>query len=201
MKRYISFLLICFTPLLLSNIAPSSWQLKKDDNGIQIYTRKIDGSNFKEYKAETFINASVDEVVHELLYRAPNYTASYEYGINYLVEEKVIGQRVYYAKHKMPWPLKDRDVVSTIEVIHKNASSAKIEIRATPEKFMYDENVIRIKDIKGYWLIERFGKGVKLTQQLHLDPRGNIPAFVSNSFILKGPFKLFSELKSKLDSI
>ena len=101
----------------------------------------------------------------------------------------------------MPWPLKDRDVVSTIEVVARNATSAKIEIHATPEKFKYDENVIRIKNIKGYWLVERFDKGVKLTQQLHLDPRGNIPAFVSNSFILKGPFKLFSELKSKLDSI
>jgi len=200
MKKY-RYLLLFLVPLLLSSTEPSAWQLKKDDNGIQIYTRKIDGSNFKEYKAETFINASIDEVVRELLYRAPNYTPSYEYGINYLVQEKVTGQRVYYAKHKMPWPLKDRDVVSTIEVIQQNTSSAKIEIRATPEKFKYDKNVIRIKDIKGYWLIERFNKGVKLTQQLHLDPRGNIPAFVSNSFILKGPFKLFSELKSKLNSI
>ncbi len=40
----------------------SQWELQKSRNGIDVYTRSVEGSSLKESKVEAIINASVDEI-------------------------------------------------------------------------------------------------------------------------------------------
>ena len=98
----------------------------------------------------------------------------------------------------MPWPLKNRDVVSTIRIIERTTSSIKIEIQATPMELATVDGTLRIEEMIGFWLLEEIEDQIKITQQLHLEPKGNIPPFILNTLITRGPFTTFSDLRDKL---
>lgn len=196
-SRILLFIILCTPLFLFSNTNPIVWELKKSSNGIEIYTRKIDGSNFKEYKVQSFINAPINLILKKLI-SAAEYSENYDSGVSYFIREKPNGERVYYARQKMPWPLKDRDAVSTIKITRLSDSKIKITIKATTRELPEKDNVIRIGQINGHWLLEDLGDTVKVVQQLHLDPKGNIPAILSNSLLTRGPYKAFSKLNERI---
>lgn len=115
-----------------------------------------------------------------------------------LLKEKEQGVRLYYAQRMMPWPLKDRDVISMIHITHRTLSSIKIEIKASPNELDYKNGTIRIEQMSGFWLLEKFEDQIKITQQLHLEPKGNIPPFILNALLTRGPYTTFSDLRDKL---
>lgn len=53
------------------------WQLKKEKDGISIYIRKVDGSNFLEFKAVTTIDNVLLMDVLDVLLDVENYDKLY----------------------------------------------------------------------------------------------------------------------------
>src|SRR5580698_3393244 len=51
----------CFPGLL--NAEESPWQLKQSQEGIPVYTRKIDGSPILEYKANVVVDAPISKAI------------------------------------------------------------------------------------------------------------------------------------------
>lgn len=59
--------LMYFMPLAIE--AQDAWTLRKDQEGIKVYTRNIPGESFQEYRAVTEIDASPDILI-ALFYKA-----------------------------------------------------------------------------------------------------------------------------------
>jgi len=178
--------------------AQEHWKLKKDANDIKIFTRATAQSNINEFKAETIVLASLDDVLNELL-SAPVYFDGCEAGISYYVESKGEDKHIFYAKKNLPWPIKDRDIVTQLTVKKINESTVKLCLEGLPNQLPLQEKTIRIKKLMGHWLLERDGNQTKVTQQLFVDPEGSLPPLVINSLLVKGPYRTFSELHKAVE--
>ncbi len=195
MLKHIFSIFLLFTSTLL--LAQTNWTLKKDDNGIKIYTRPVADETLDEYKAITVVNTKIDNVVSELL-TAPNYEDSCEPGISYYIKQLSDNQHVFYAHKPLPWPIRDRDIITLLTVEKISDLKYKLILESLPDAIPEKEKTIRIKKLMGYWLLEADGNTTKITQQLFVNPEGTLPAFVINNLLIKGPFKTFSELKETL---
>ncbi len=185
---------IIFSFSIISN-AQENWVLKKDANGIQIYTRAIPNINFNEYKAVTSLNSSIDIVLKALL-EAPKYHENCVSGVSYYVKPLKNNKHVFYVQKALPWPIKDRDIVTLLTVERISSKKIKLVLESFPEEIPEKNETIRIKKLMGHWLLEEKENKTIVTQQLFLDPEGNLPPFIVNNLIIKGPYKTFKELQN-----
>ncbi len=176
----------------------NSWKTEKSSKGIEIQVRNIPQSPYKEYKASTSIRTSIGLVLKELL-EAPPYIENCEEGVSHLVKVTNTNEYIFYVKNELPWPIQDRDVVSKLKIQKTSENKIVLTIHAAPMQLPEIKNTLRIKEMSGYWILETMGEQVKVTQQLHIDPRGKLPPFVVNSLLVSGPFKTFKALKNKLE--
>ena len=175
------------------------WTLKKDANGIKIYTREKSNLNFDEYKAITTLDTPIKNVLKELL-EAPLYSENCKPGISYYIKSLGTNQHVFYVHKKLPWPIKDRDIVTLLTIEKISNKKIKLSLESLPEEIPLKKNTIRIKTLIGYWFLEEKHNKTIVTQQLFLDPEGNLPPFIINALLVKGPYKTFTELKEIINN-
>lgn len=175
--------------------AQYKWSIKKDENGIKVYTRVVRGSKFKEYKATTLINAPIDSII-AVLVDGDNFKKwNYKTTTSTLLSRVSNNEFVVYMFNDMPWPAKNRDHISGLTLYKVNDSLAKIDIKSLPNRLPLNNNIIRVVDFSGFWLLEKSHNGTLVTQQMHGDPGGFIPYFIVNTVIVDAPFNSFSRLK------
>lgn len=197
MKVLLYFTLCIFLPL--SGSKPEEWKLKKSKDNIEIYTRAYPESSFKEFKATTIIDTTFEELL-EAIYDAPTYTPSSKPNVSYRILNDSKDSRFFYYKQEMSWPLKDRDVVTELKLVEQTEDKIVLSIETVSNVLDIKDNCLRIEKLSGFWLLEKEDDGIRTTQQIHMDPGGNVPAIIVNPLLVKGPFKTFTELHHKLDS-
>jgi len=193
------FYLTFFILLPLSTSTPEAWKLKKSKDNIEIYTRAYPDSSFKEFKATSIIDTTFEELLQEL-YDAPMYTPTCDFNISYRIPSDKENTRFFYYKQELPWPIKDRDVVTKLKLVEQTQDSIYLSIETVANVLDFQDNCLRIEKLSGFWLLEKVEGGIRATQQIHMDPGGAVPAIIVNPLIVKGPFKTFTELHRKLDS-
>ncbi len=189
------FLLI---PIL--SLSQSNWKLAKNQRDIAIWVRDYKDSPYKEYKATTEIKTSLSNVIRELL-EAPQYMEDCKEGVSHLVKINDAQEYIFYVRNEFPWPIKNRDVVSKLNVQKISENKVKLSINAVPNAVPELEKTLRIQELSGYWLLESNGDTVKVTQQLYVNPEGALPPFVTNSLLVTGPFRTFTSLKRTLENV
>ena len=193
-----------FLLLILLFIIPfpeSDWNLKKDKDGIKIYTRSIEGSSFDEFRGITTIeNSSLEEVL-SVIFDVKNYESLFPDCMN----PKVLKQDgkyydIHYIQVKAPWPVKNRDTVYEQKaVVDENGKHAFVSLKPLPDVIAEDKDFVRIREGSGFWeLDEDEGNNVKVTYQFHGEPGGDIPAWLANSFVVTQPFQTLVNLKNRL---
>lgn len=193
------FYLTFFMILPLSVTTPGPWKLKKAKDTIEIYTRAYPDSPFKEFKATSVLDTTFEELLQEL-YDAPMYTPTCDFNISYRIASEKESSRFFYYKQEMPWPLKDRDVVTELKLVEYTEDRIYLSIETVSDVLDIQDNCLRIEKLSGFWLLEKEEGGIRATQQIHMDPGGRVPAIIVNPLVVKGPFKTFKELHRKLDS-
>lgn len=179
------------------------WELKKVKAGIEVYTRSIEGSSFKEFKGLTTIpNTSITELL-EVILDVKNYESLFPDCMN----PKVLKQEgkwydIHYVQTKGPFPVKDRDsVFEQITEIDKNGKHAIVKLNPLPDYIPEKEDIIRIRKGKGFWeLEEKDNNEVMVLYQFHGEPGGEIPAWLANSFVISQPYKTLVNLIKRLKS-
>jgi len=175
-----------------------TWKLKKNENNIKIYTKDLDNSKIKAYKATTTLNHSITKIKTLLMdpdkftkwVDRNSYTKSFEPGENYVF---------YHSIFTAPFPVQDRDVVIKAEY-KKTENGAIIEHTSAYDKKPVLENTIRVKDTYGKWeLIKVSDNQTKIIYLGYSDPSGSIPAWLINSFLIDGPFNSISNLNTILN--
>ena len=178
----------------------SGWELKKEQDGVRIYTRKSAESSIKEVRLELVLEASLDNVVAVL--RDPDNYASWVYNCEEarLVELKSPKTCYYYSRINFPWPLQDRDVVAH-SVLTQDPATGKVMIRsvAKPDRMPEIPQAIRIARMESCWTITPLGDGrIKLENHLWSDPGGSLPAWLVNLAIDKGPTETIARLRERI---
>jgi len=107
MKR----ILVCIVLLCLSVTDLSAWELEYDQDGIKVFTQVIEGSSFKAFRGEVFVETSLRNLVahHTDIEQMKNWLQDCEESE---LIQKVSDRDFYiYQRTTAPWPVSDRDYV------------------------------------------------------------------------------------------
>nr|WP_247716512.1 START domain-containing protein [Sinomicrobium weinanense] len=185
--------------LFATKAISQEWELKKDKNGIKVYTRSVDTSKINEYRAVTMIETDLLNVLDVLKDGDNLWKWSYRTSASRIIKKISDQEFVFWIKNELPWPFKNRDHLSRVKITHAKDSTVRIELN--PEKtytIPEHKETIRITHFKGHWLLKPRGNKVEITQQLYGDLEGSIPAWIVNALLVKAPYHTFLELKQLL---
>jgi len=154
----------------------------------------------KAIKVETVIDATEAQLVAVLM--DINTSTEWEYHVKSatLIKQVSPSELYYYCEVNIPWPLANRDFVAHITVTQDpNSKVVYIEGPTVPGVVPEKKGIIRVKDSTGKWVITPVGTDqVKVEYSLHVDPGGNIPAWLVNMFAAEGPVQEFKKLKMQV---
>jgi hypothetical protein len=193
LKHLVSFI-IALVIMLPYAQAQDKWELRRDENGITIYSKRHD--KIVDLRLVTTFNATPERLQSELQ-NIPNYT-SWVYGnkrsgiIKKINDDDII----YFTEAHLPWPIQDRDLVIELNIKPATATepltiTAKSVDGVLPPK----KHFIRVPYSLATWRITPIaGNKIKVDYTFSLDPGGSIPGWLVNMTIATGPYKSFLKL-------
>lgn len=194
MKRIaiIIFLLLAF----ITSFSQSSWELKKNSQGIKVYLKSVEDSKIKAFKATTTINASLNEI-YKVIATAKDYSSWVDQVSYSKCISKSSSNFVVYYQINLPAGFKNRDIVLDNKIISKTSKQIKIGLKSAPNSYPIQKKFIRIKKANGFWLLTKNGNKTTVSYQFYSDPEGNFPTWLINVFLVDGPYKTLLNLKNK----
>ena len=178
----------------------TEWQLKKDNKGITVYTRSVENSNINEFRASTKLSSSSESIFNIILdvENYPKWIEDVDYAEKIYQRDSQIGM---YYQVDMPWPITDRDITLISKFKKLTNNSIVFQLNYDAELKAEDDDFIRIKEIRGQWLITPIdSERCEVTYQFMADPEGSLPAWVVNIFIVDGPYKTLQNLERYAES-
>ena len=178
------------------------WELKKDQNGIKVFTRFLEGSGTIEFKAITTLSSRPEKILAVITNTEELHTWLPNFKEAKVLQKENESSWYEYSVLEVPWPLENRDLVLLKKVVKPNADSTStfVHIVSTPDKHPQQNKLIRINKAKGFWeLAPQADNKVQLTYQFYANPELKMPAWLLNMFTVDGPYKSLQHLK-KLDT-
>lgn len=175
--------------------------LKRDEDGIKVYTCKTEGERLKSLRAEFILkNITIDELENVLL-DVTGYTR-WQYN---MVEAKILkkvsdNDITYRTVVDAPWPVDDRELIVRYTST-RDLEKKTMEITIANDSFAYpeDENLIRVPSSFATWYITTQGNDLKVEYALRIDPGGSVPVWLINIAMADGPHHSFRNLKRLLN--
>ncbi len=178
--------------------AQDSWELRRNENGIAIYSRRID--RIVELHLLTEFNTTADNLIAQLE-NIPNYV-NWVYGNKRTGIIKKINDHdiIYFTEAHLPWPIADRDLIVELTVTPASATTPLTIIAKSIQGILPPKpHFIRIPYSVAIWHITPVGNDkLKIDYTFSLDPGGSIPSWLVNMTIATGPYKSFQKLEELL---
>ncbi len=190
--------LFLFSLISITIWAQTEWKPVLDKEGIKIYSSFIPGSKVKAIKAECTFKANASQVAALILdvEAAPDWV--YHTKSCALLKQVSPADLYYYSEVSLPWPLQNRDFVTHL-MVSQNPQTKVVVIDGvvvkgyTPEK----KGIVRVTEAVGKWVITPLpAEQLSISYNIHVDPAGNLPAWLVNLFALEGPYQIMKKLKS-----
>jgi hypothetical protein len=193
-------LFIIFFALASNASAQDGWNLSKDKNGIKVYTRKTDSSDFKSVKVVAVMMGTCDKLSGILMGVDKNIKWVYHTKTLRLINRFSNNELIYYAETSLPWPMRNRDQAIRINLYPDSVNhSLKIITTGEPKAIPETKGIVRVAYFLGIWQVKEISDGkISIEYYLNVDPGGSIPAWISNMFVAKGPYETFINLSELL---
>jgi hypothetical protein len=199
MKRSLVLILL----LLMGAASPAQehWQLKKESDGIKIYTASKPNSNVKAIKVAYTLAATPSQLV-ALLLDIPSQTQwVYSTKLSYIIKKVADNELIYYTEKSMPWPASNRDVVMKLTISQHPATNIVTVHSTTVDGYMPPKpGIVRVPSSNVVWTVTPIDHDhIKIDYEAEADPGGSVPAFIVNMFLAKGPYETFKKLQAMVD--
>lgn len=185
---------MCFSFKVLSQ---SSWEIEKNKDGIEVYTKIEEGSDFKSFKAVMVVQASFSEVISVLI-DADNYTTWYGFTKTSKVLKQQKDIQYNYVETIFPWPYSNRDMVYKMSISYLNSEEINISLKGIPDYIPTKKGIVRMQAAEGHIGLKRQDGATKVIYIFHSEPGNKVPAWLANSSIAELPFKTLLGLRNVL---
>ena len=177
------------------------WQLKKDEDGIKVYTGNDNNSDFKSIKVDFTVKATFSQLVALLLDIKKQHEWVYGSRSAEMVRVVADNEFIFHSDVSVPWPCADRDYIAHITVAQPSPQLITIDSRSEPDMLPVEDGIVRVKRSSAHWDVTAAGKDmVRIIYTVSFDPAGSVPAWLTNMFVVKGPLQTFRELKARVGS-
>lgn len=194
-------LLILGLCCVLTSQATTDWELAKDEDGIKIYTREVDGWDTEEFKAVANIKAT-RLVIFQTLMDVVSYPNWYpDIAVSELTKTISDNEIYCYSKIDLPWPSDDRDGESHFKATHnKEEKTTTIQMTACEKYKSRQDGYVRMTKGQGFWKLTSKEGYTTVHYQYLSDPGGSIPSWLINMFIVDNPFNTMQALKKRVEN-
>jgi hypothetical protein len=203
MKRKIILLFLalwCGALWCESGMAQTGWELKKDKDGIKVYSRTNSHSKFNELRVETTWSGRLSDLAAVILDipAYPNWSFNCK---SSQVLKRISPSDLYiYTEINSPWPAANRDLPIHIHITQEPSTKVMtIKVECVPDYIPHKKDIVRVPLSKETWTVKAIDKNtIHIDYQLEVDPGENAPAWLVNMFSVKGPFETFVRLKDQI---
>ncbi|MDH5476425.1 MAG: START domain-containing protein [Cyclobacteriaceae bacterium] len=175
---------------------------KIDKEGIQVFLCESEGSPFKTIRVHFEAKTTLKQYAAGVL-DVPNYPKWQTNTINpRILDIKNKKEMIYYCEIQTPWPIDNRDLVFHL-TMNQDTTTKVLTVTLTqlPEFIPVKKDIIRIPKAQSTLTVTPIDKStVSVNYIIHIDPGGEIPAFIANLFSTQTPwatFKNYRDLLSK----
>ena len=175
--------------------------LKKDKDNIKVYNCKTEDSDFKIVRAEFELNATIDQYIATVL-DVPKYKEWHYRSVNPKILKKISdSELIYYTQVSAPWPVSNRDLILRLKLDYDSTTKVLTSsLECIPDYLPTVENVVRVpKSYSEITFTPINDSKLKVEYFIHVDPGGQIPAWVANIFSTQGPYETFKKLIDRLE--
>jgi hypothetical protein len=192
-------LAIAATALLATSTwaTADEWREEKDQEGIRVYTRTVEGWGMREMRGVATIPARLSSLVAVIddvpaLPKLNDSVATAE------VKNRVSDTRYQiYSTMRVPWPLSNRDALTQREIVQdKTTLTVTITEVATQDATPERKGYVRISRSLQKWTLAPTPEGaVEVEVRTLSDPAGPIPAALVNAASVSIPLKMIQKLR------
>ncbi|MFY0686019.1 MAG: hypothetical protein JXQ90_02580 [Cyclobacteriaceae bacterium] len=182
--------------LSMDGFSQSSWELDRDKDGIQVYTRQEQESDFKSFKAVMTLWTTPAQIMN-VLREADQYTRWYGFTKASELLNQTDTTQYNYVETIFPWPYSNRDMVYRMSTSLINANIIKVSLRGIPDYIPAREGIVRMQHAEGFMLLEQVDDKTIVTYQFHSEP-GDVPSWLANNAIAELPVKTMLGLRNEI---
>jgi hypothetical protein len=194
-KYGLVFLLMGFYQLNMG-YCQTEWSLKKDKDGIKVYTGKLADSKFNVIKVSCDMKGNLSSLASILLQPSlqPEWVIATK--TSKLLKQLATNHIYYYNIASIPWPLSNRDMVIDLKIVQDSASRKMTVTANTIENILPAiKGLERIPYTHATWEVTPYGSNsIHVEYFLKINPGGGVPSWIVNMFIAKAPFESFNNL-------
>jgi hypothetical protein len=190
----LSLLIFCFS----NAFGQGKWELKKDEDGIQVFTRKAAKGNIKELRVLCELDANKAQLINTLEniddYSSWVYSNKKSRIIKMITPQNII----YYTQSHLPWPIRDRDLIVELNIT-QTPDVLNVQAKSLPDYLPKDIDYVRVPYSLALWKVTQAPNNkLKVDYTFSVDPGGNIPSWLVNATLTIGPFNSFAKLREIL---
>jgi len=192
MKAYqgMVFVSLLFTAMAAS--AAEEWELRKDEDSIQVFTRTVEDSPYKAVKTVTQIQGVTLASLVALIEDAESCPEWADKCAESYVYERISDTEAYvYTHNNMPFPVKDRDVLAHVHW-QQDPSNLEVVMNSDAVEGRMDtvRGRVRLTEAKASWVFKPLDDGsIEVRNEAHINPGSNIPGWVTNMLLVDTPFQ------------
>lgn len=196
-SKLIFVLIISLITSSLSAQFGEGWIYKKETDGVKVWTRTPDNSNFKEVLVQTSYNSTLSTLVSVGMDISAYDRWVYSTKEARLLETVSDSEVIYYSESEIPWPFENRDVVlkSTVEQ-DPETKVVNIYSKQVVDYMDKKDGIVRVPELIAQWILTPQEDGsIEALYYIKTDPGGNVPAWLMNLFVDRGPVESFGGLR------
>ncbi len=185
------------SPSLWAADNQAAWDLKRNKQGIQVYTRSVEGSKFKAVQAKMEIEATLTELT-ALILDTEACSDWADLCKEARVHEQLSPTEFYvYTYNNVPWPVSDRDALAHVKWSQDPESYAvSMQAKATDGILEKRKGAVRLTEANTGWTFTPVADGkVEVVMSAHVDPAGPTPAWLTNMLLVDSPFKTMKQMR------
>lgn len=198
---YKIFSLVAFILLVqLFASAQENWTLRKNDKGIQVYSRKTDSFRINELRVTTVMQGRLPQLVAAITDIQEHEKWVYKALNTKILKRNSPTDMFYYTEVDAPWPFDNRDVVMRM-VVEQDVKSKVVTIQTFNVENIYplQKDIVRIMVSRGKWQITPLvNNQLQIEYRIQVDPGTGVPAWLINFFATNAPYETFVHLREHI---
>lgn len=179
---------------------PDDCNLKRDQDGIKVYTCKTVGEKLRSLRAEFILKDLTIDQLEDFLLDVDGYKR-WQYNMIESRMLKKVSDRdmIYRTVVDAPWPVENRELIVRY-TSERDTVRQTMNIVIANDSYSYPESddLIRVPSSYATWNIVTQGNDLKVEYALRIDPGGSVPAWLINIAMAEGPHHSFRNMKRLL---
>tara|TARA_R110000787_G_scaffold285545_1_gene401543 strand:+ start:1683 stop:2396 length:714 start_codon:yes stop_codon:yes gene_type:complete len=195
----VSSLAVKSTPQSMDKSKHEAWQVWRQDAELKVSYRASQYDDLIEIKAQAQLASSLAGFIYfiEDLSLLPHWLDNAESAK--VINQIALNENIFITRFKGLWPVSAREMVVYSHYWQNNDLSVEIAVKDASDSITATKNTVRMQVIKAHWqIVPTKVNQIKINYQFIVDPKGNIPQWLTKPMTLNGIWTTLNNIREQL---